>query len=547
MKRLRWMIPWLAGVLAAALLFAGLAAVFGLRYENSDDMLFVKGFMGFEGGKPVSFTLYTHTFLAWLLYGLSAAVPNMAWFSLFQLGLLFFSVTVIVKAAVRMGGWRGLLGGLIYAGVFAAFACSRLSYTTTAALAGAATVMQLMEYGRAPSRPVLAWAVILFLCAYSLRQMTALPILAYCLLVLCWQGVKAWRAHQPITPAVRAAVVLCGLLALFAGVREWEITACGERDTLEWQQSRIELFDYTGFEQNIAPALAADTGLTETQTRLVQQWYFWDEQVDAEAFQTLTAAYADEAKESVWKKLSDYFQNNPRYLCAAALLLTSLVWILIGRRSRWDALAALLSLAGGFVMLIYLCWRGRVLFRGLDVVFFPCGALLLALALLNPPRKKASLAALAALMLLLTGADAYFTADVLDAKPDWGSQQREAELERFALSHPDKLIVRTPNLLRDTRLLPNVSDGTPRNIAIWGDWYCRMPGWRYQLKQYGFDPEHFSLADWISEVLLFATNEDSPPQLLLDGITEALGSEVSCEMVGEEGTLRFFAIRKAQP
>ena len=84
-KRLRRMIPWLIGALTAAILFLAVANVGGLRYENSDDMLFVKGFMGFEGGTPVSFTLYTHTFFAWILYALSTWLPGLAWFSLFQL------------------------------------------------------------------------------------------------------------------------------------------------------------------------------------------------------------------------------------------------------------------------------------------------------------------------------------------------------------------------------------------------------------------------------------------------------------------------------
>lgn len=71
MRMKKKLLPWVAGAILAALLFAGLACICTLRYENSDDMLFVKGFMGFEGGEPVSFNLYTHTFLAWGLNALS--------------------------------------------------------------------------------------------------------------------------------------------------------------------------------------------------------------------------------------------------------------------------------------------------------------------------------------------------------------------------------------------------------------------------------------------------------------------------------------------
>jgi len=546
-RRFRWMIPWLVGALAATVLFLGVAAVGGLRYENSDDILFVKGFMGFEGGTPVSFTLYTHTFLAWILHGLSLIAPSIAWFSVFQLGLLWLSAAVIVKCAIRLGSWKGFIGSVLYLGVFAAFACARLSYTTTAALAGAAAVMQLMELEKTQTRAgrifCLFWGCALFLSAYSLRQMTALPILAYCLLSFTWYAARRIRAGRSIRPAVTAAVILCGLLAVFAGVREWEITARGERDTLTWQQKRIELFDYTSFEQNSAPAVESESGLTETQTQLVQQWYFWDMDIDAEALTAMREAYEGEEKDGVFQKLGDFLKASPRYVYAIAFLLLLTLWVFLGDdRSRLSSLAALLALAGGLVMLIYLCWRGRVLFRGLDTVFFPCGAILLALALRTPaPAKKLLSAILCAALVLVVGADALLTLDVLDERPDYVSQQREAELEAYALRNPDKLVVRTPNLLRDTRLMPDVSGGLPVNTAIWGDWYCRMPGWHAQLERYGFDSADFHLSDWADSPLVFAASEDAPPQLLMDGIAESLGTSVRYEKIGTEGTLSFFS------
>ena len=478
MKFLRKILPWTIGVLAATVLFAALMAVCSLRYENSDDMLFVKGFMGFEGGEPVSFTLYTHTFLAWILYALSKTLTLVPWFSVFQVGLLWLSAAVIVKCLIQLGRGKGAVGGAVFLGVFAAFACARLSYTTTAAMAGAASAVQLMTLSQKKKNAGgLLLAVLLLMCAYSLRQMTVLPLLAYCLLVLCYEGAKRLSADRSLRPVITAAAVLLGVLAVFAGVREIEITARGQRETLNWQKSRSELFDYTSFENNIEPALGADSGLTDKQVALVQQWHFWDTDLDAEAFQTMTKAYAAEEKDGVFPKLGDFLSTSPRYVCAIALFLLLAAWIfLCDEKPRWASLAAVLALLGGLVMIVYLCWRGRVLFRGLDTVFFPCAAVLLGLAV--QCRSKAAAIALCIAMLFTVGADAYLTLDVLREKPDWTSQQREAELEAFALKNPDKLIVRTPNLLRDTRLFPDVSSGLPVNTAIWGDWYCRMPGWR---------------------------------------------------------------------
>ena len=541
-------LPWLAGAVLATLLFIGLAGICTLRYENSDDMLFVKGFMGFEGGKPVDFNLYTHTFLAWTLNTLSRAVPSVAWFSLFQLGLLWVSAAVTVKALVQLSGrkiWLGLTVGALYLGAFALFASARLSYTSTAAMAGAAAAAQLAACEKAETRRGriggTALAVLLLLGAYSLRQMTALPIGAYLGLVLCWRFFEGKNRRAVVVTAVSVAAVML----VFAGVREWEIEARGMRDTLKWQQARIELFDYTSFESNIEPALAADSGLTDEQVKLVQQWYFWDADITVEALTALREAYAGEETPGVVSKLTGFLTSNPRSVFALAALGVLLALSLLSGR-RFSQLAALLAVLGGGVMLIYLCWRGRVLSRGLDTVFAPCAAVLMALAVHTAQHwlKKKTLAfLLCAALALSTGADAALTVQTLRKRPDTVSQQREADLERFALANPEWLIVRTPNLLRDTRLMPDVSAGKPVNTVIWGDWYCRMPGWQHQMAAYGLDGNTFCLEDWTTAPLLFATAGEEAPEVLLCGIEADIGREPSVELYGTEGTLSFYVIR----
>ena len=321
--------------------------------------------------------------------------------------------------------------------------------------------------------------------------------------------------------------------------------SCNVHDTLKWQQARIELFDYTSFENNIEPALAADSGLTEEQVRLVHQWYFWDADITTEALTALREAYAGEETPGVWSKLSGFLSSTPRYVFASAALGILLMLALLSGK-RFSQLAALLAVLGGGVMLIYLCWRGRVLSRGLDTVFAPCAAVLMALTVHTAQdwmRKKTLALALCAALALSVGADAALTVQTLRKRPDTVSQQREADLERFALANPEWLIVRTPGLLRDTRLMPDVSAGTPVNTVIWGDWYCRMPGWRQQLAAYGLDGAAFRLADWTDAPLLFAAAGEEPPEVLLDGIASSAGREPTVELYGTEGTLCFYQIR----
>ena len=103
--------------------------------------------------------------------------------------------------------------------------------------------------------------------------------------------------------------------------------------------------------------------------------------------------------------------------------------------------------------------------------------------------------------------------------------------------------MRTPDLLRDTRLFPDVSAGIPDNTLIWGDWLCRTPGWNAQLARFGFDPEGFAAADFLSEAILFVTADDEPPQALVDYISHGAGRPVTAQLVAARGDLRFFAFR----
>lgn len=549
MKRFKWLLPWLAGAVAATLLFAALLAVGNIRYENSDDILLVKGFLGFEGGKPINMTQFLHTVLNWTFYGLSLLVPGIPWFSVVQLFFLWLSVAVIVKCAIQLGGWRGVAGAALYLVMFAAFACGRINYTASAAFMGGAAVMQLMTLEQAQNGRdfvLRAWlAVLLAVMTYLFRQVTVLPVLAYCLLALAWMGIRKWADKQRVKRVAVLALVLCSVLLALVGVEKAEIVLRGEVETLDWQDQRTALFDFSIFQENMEPALAADSGLTEKQIRLLQHWYFWDASIDNETLATLAKAYQEAPKPGVLENLTGFFRTELRYRCAAAFLLLLCAWVLLcDEKTRWSSLAAICAILGGMVLLLYLCWSGRILARGVDSIFFSCGTLLLALALrCKAPRRKALAIVLCAAMLWVVAEDVTYTLDILDENQDWVSMQRENELETFALKHPDKLIVRSPSLLRDTRIFPDVSAGIPANTAIWGDWYCRMPGWRQQMAAFGLDGSTFTLADWTSDVLLFATNESAPPRVLTDAVSEALGRDVQIVPYGEEGSLFFYQMK----
>ena len=564
MTRRRIRYDWLFGIVLATLMFLILFWFGNFRYENSDDMLMVKPFMGFEGGTPANFTLYTHTLLAWLLYGVSLAVPGVAWFSVYQMGLLYFSAVVLGKnmaqlAQARRRPWLASgLGTLILLSVFAAFACCRVSYTSTAGLAGAAAVAQQLTAGQSGStarQRLRAYGLSLFLlvCAYCLRAVSVLPALAFSALVFLWQ----WRSRreQParyFRPLLIALALYVGVFGALAGIRQAEISLRGLQPDIDWQNARIALMDYTDFQTDPAPALAANSGLSASETELVRQWYFLSSDIDTTALRKMAAAYTPLSTEGAPGRLIAFFSQNPRYAAMAVLLtlLTALCWLGDRKNAPLTAAAATLAWLGAILLLLYLGLRGRMIGRGVDTVLMPCAAVLFGFLMLQKPPagrgRRAALLVMICLSLIVSGYALRITAHAVTRPQDTVSQQREAELETYALQNPNLLVVRDTALLRDTRLFPSVSAGLPINITLWGDWGCRTPSWNRQLALYGLDADHFTASDWVSDHIVFAVADPSGTANLLAYLTDALGSPVEAVPCGESGALRFYRFQLAQ-
>ncbi len=553
---------WIFGALLTAAMFAGLKFLTNFRFENSDDILMVKAFMGFEGGQPANFSLYLHTLLSWALYGLSLCAPNLPWFSFYQVGLLFFSCTVIVKSLMQLAqntrrpAVAGALAGVFFLAVFAVFASCRINFTTTATLAGAAAILQTMtvDFGSSAKKArlrALLLAVLLLAASYCLRVYAALPSFLFVCGVLLWRLLPekhdGKRISVPWRAVLKAALVFAAVLVGLFALWQAEIGLRGLRGYLSWNDANGALLDYTDFETNAAPAVASGSGLSASEITLVQQWYFLSADIDEQAMWTLADAYG-RTEHSGWAALRSFFAENARYpyLAAVVLLLGGLCLLKL-RKGAWGAsLLSLASIAGTALLLFYLAQQGRLLSRAVDSVLIPCAAFNLGLVLHSwrgderHTTRRIAVLVLALLMAASAFGSLRLTVEAITATPDYVSPQREADLEAYALQNPEMLVVRTPNLLRDTRLLPDVSGGTPGNIIIWGDWLCRTPSWNRQLALFGFDAEQFAAGDWLRDNIVFAALSPEDTADLRAFLTEATGAAVVAEEAGSYGTLRFY-------
>ena len=582
LARFKKMTPWKIGLLAATLLYALLALYTPLRFFGSDDTPILRSFMGYEGGVPARFNLIIHTGFAWLLYGLTTVFPGIAWYSILQLVLLWFSCVVIIKsmAQIALRGklplWAGALSGVMFLLAYASLILARISFTTTNALLGAAAVMQLLSIDFANEKAArivrgMGLSVFLLLCAYSLRQLSVLPALAFWLLAVAliffMHYAKKSDSDKKGGALRRARPLLLGVLlcavsfGVFAGVRLMEIKITGAQPWLSWQQVRSDVFDFTNFVTDTPPETLEEIGWSRSEFALIGRWYFLDQNITEEALKTLYAAQpaasatlADKVSQ-IPATLDTFFADNPAFwtLCGllALLCLAGTLLQIMGKPSfSWLCLGSGLGLGLGAVMLLYLAYNGRLPMRAAVSAIFPTGAFLLAWTLLlygqcQKKLPRALLVICLALLIGVSGLATVQTAQRLYVAPPEPDEEvvtpiLNPTLDAYALENPDVMIFYDMSLLWDSRLFPDVSEGIPTNLAFWGGWPVRSPSWNYQLSTFDIDAEGFTARDFLRENVVFASGVAEPPNDLLNYIAESSEGEIEWDFYDTDGYLYFF-------
>lgn len=365
-------VAWLAGAALSTAMLVCLWLFGDMRFANNDDMYILRAFMGFYGGVIPTFNIYLNALLCYPLNWLGNAFPGVAWFSWMQLAFLWLSSTVCVKSLVMCfknhgrSAWLGLAAGAAFLTVYAMVYSCAVTYTVTAGLLGAAAVLQIMSIDcqRAGDGQIIrgmAFSLLLVVFAYSLRQITAVPILLFCGLAFLFVGTEYFgfgknkkRSWRPLLlSALLVALVMGGL----AGLREWEIRTAGMEDSLAWQRARIQVMDYAGLD-GLPQELLEEIGWTESERQLVNDWYFMDSNITAEAFDKIYAYQSASQDHSLSAAISgslaqlrQFPQKDPTamrsvwLLCAVAALCA--VALLLRRKGvlwRWLCLGAALLL-----------------------------------------------------------------------------------------------------------------------------------------------------------------------------------------------------------
>ena len=535
---------WLTGAVTATALWLFLAAFADVYFSANDDQFLIRTFTGGAPAGASTFHLYIHAMYAFPLSWLNRLFPGVAWVSVLEIALLWLSTATLVKSIIQCfenkckthAFAKGLFFALCFTLLFLFYLLARPTYTIVAACLSAACVAQLLSVdcqnasNKCIIRSMLYSLVLLVLC-YGLRQMTALPALAFCGVAFLYRLITVRHVWKPLLTVLACVVVVMGGLAI---AREAEITLRGQRDYLAWQQARISVLDYVTLE-NLSAEARETVGWSDAQVTLLDNWYTMEEAISTEAFryvrenefnaQTRTtpgAAILDFRTRSPWIAFSLVVLFMVGAACVGGLA--------IQRKGLWTFLSLMAAACGCLVLLAYLSMQGRLPYRAVMVPVLPAAALVFCLIPECLPENRRWFTPLVCI-LLAAGTIVYIvpSAKIVRAREQKWDYNTHAAMDQIALANPDLLFIYSNELVNDMRMFPDFSAGIPHNLMFWGGWQRGSLEYISKVEAFGLSSEHFTPEDWLRPELRYLTLQPEPHPVLVEHLREKLGDNLRWE------------------
>ena len=571
-KKAAW-IPWLTGLLMSAALMAAIFLFGDLRYAMNDDTAILRQYMGFGTGEIPEAHAFLHPLLSTPLRWLGLAAPEVAWFSWMQLALLWLAGAVSVKALMQCFAKRGLSmaagagAGAVYLTLFVLTYACHVTFTVSAAVLGAAAVLQLCSidgerYTDGQIFRSLLLALALTALCGGLRLICVLPVALFCALALVplamrdfGFGRKKKRSWKPLLCGVCVIVLALGAMPVW---RAAKMKAAGMEDYLNWQDANGRVLDYYEV-TNLTEEELELAGWTRKEADLLAQWCFLGSELTEESFHRLAdeldsrwKAHPAARLQSAWQKVTALPEADPVAGRSALALLAALLLCALGlafkREERlWPGLTLAAGLLAVGAFLMYLGWNGRLPVRAALQAVLPYGALVFGLLPVCLPKKpgkatKPVLAAGTALLLALTVCYAAPTVQAL-AKPAEDPEALDpfSTLDMMAAEDPECLYFYDESLCADSRMFPGTEYGIPANLLFWGGWTFRSPEYMKCLSRFGISEEEMDTTLFLRDDVYLARGMIMPePTALIDVLSEKTEEEIAAMQGGEEGGVYAF-------
>lgn len=557
-------LAWLAAALMTGAMYVLVVLALDMQFAVNDDMAILRSFMGYEGTIP-SFHLLLHGLLTWPLKWLGETFPGVAWYSILQIVLLAFGCVMIAKSIIQCfvnqgrSFWMGVGFAAVFLGGFCLEVCARVTFTCTAAVMGAAAVLQLLsiDHENASPRQIVGGILLALVPAalgYALRQITLWPVLGFCGLALLYGAVRFYQPFQkegrslrPVLAGAAAVVVVLGGLMAWRWAEEQN-----HQDYLRW--SNVPLIDYYNL-NTLTPEMLEEAGWDDVTVQMATHFSYLNPAITTESMELLVEL-ADTLPQSspLGKGLTvvtgALFGDETFRLTveAAGWLLLGCAAALILKKERrgwhWAALGLNTALFAG--CLLYLGIKGRLPLRAVRMVLLLMAAALTGLLPVFLPRKVQGKTIGLICLALCMGWTGWYLAQTIpgllpNEELELSVGNPSESLDAYALSEPDVLFIYDDTLISDARMFPDVSEGIPTNVVFWGGWGFRSETSYQQFAAFDIDLDDLDAELWLRDDICYASAVlDPPAKLLMEYLRRELYPEIDYVLYGEDGGVYYY-------
>lgn len=358
------------------------------KYEVSDDFVMASILSGAYGDGPNPHMIFVNVILGYLLMPLYYLFPQVSWYYVFQILVIFLSAVTIIYLLFE---WTECMSAkvlaILFLTVFAGDAYILVQFVKTAiwaVMAGAILFIWALFYRKRFS--ALLWGGFLCLVGAWIRFSVIYIAGVFIFLVLCYEFIKLF-SEQKITKKIIVdifRILTVGVILIviaYAGQRlDSYIYNNNEeyRYFREYSLARSKIVDHVIEDYSIYSEELQKLGVSENDFYMITTWSFADNQIfSLETLEKISKVVLEKERAlrgGFTDVLNDIqsreFLKYP--VCIACLLLLGLS-IFLNYKKWWMMLA---SLAGGGLLLFYFSYRGRSVYRVEYATFlavFVCG------------------------------------------------------------------------------------------------------------------------------------------------------------------------------
>ena len=496
-ERARWLFS-----LLIALVLVGVAALLStISYYDNDDLNIAWALAGYRTGTPSFAHPFINCLMAIVTSALYTVLPKIPWWLVLQLGAIVLGSTAVFASLLKVGArhrvplilvlalMAALGAGLFYYGIVL------VTFTLSATIAGAGATALVLSADAADEKKLrrryLSFAVVLLAISLLVRNSSGIAAACFVLGALVYRAVEGkLSSSQPFTKQMLIFfVVSLAVTALLVGVNAYGRTAQNPEGFVAYDEARSSYMDYPHDTIAENPAAYAEAGWDGTLAAMASNWFYMDERITTDAFQTIAekSAFASMSFGEKFARgasfMPSFFKNYPLSVYYGALVAIAYVAALVLfalNRKRWFSLVGASAFLLGSVALIgYLLAEGRVNLRVWMTVSILTSVSIWLCALTaydakaeEKPRAVLGMlrAGLLGVMILASLGAGYKVFRTVvsyeDGTPDMLASSRA--VTDYAVAHPENVYIRDVYAANNVDALRVYPENPPTNLIDWG-------------------------------------------------------------------------------